>query len=221
MVANGIANKAIDPKNVQPHIQAVTQALQTDPTGGSAKPIGKQISDMLIANSPKQTELATSARQADTSAQQLNLARDRFNAEKPKIQAEGQQAQTQQALQELSSIDNQDQYSAWLQRNPFMKGRGAFPMYSPGGKAALLRQAVPVKDQPQFDIDTQKARMGIMGNGEYDQFLGQYARSLGKTPAQLTPEEGLKSFQVFAEQKQDPVMRANAIAQSNLAVAMN
>lgn len=57
MVANGIANKAIDPKNVQPHIQAVTQALQTDPTGESSKPLVKQISDTLIANSPSQQKL--------------------------------------------------------------------------------------------------------------------------------------------------------------------
>lgn len=127
-----------------------------------------------------------------------------------------------QAIQELQGIidpatglPNPADWAAWTAAHPDIKVQGGTPTKE--SMQALQRTQVPVEKQPEYDLNASKARMGLMGNSEYDQFLLQYAKSLGKTPAQLTPAEGLQSFQKFAEVKQDPVMRANAIAQSNIA----
>jgi hypothetical protein len=121
-----------------------------------------------------------------------------------------------QGLQDLSGVTDADSFSQWQQRNPDL-ARELPSVYAPAAIASKVRSIVPAEKQPEFDFQTQKNRMGLMGNSEYDQFLGQYARSLGKTPAQLSPEEGLASFQKFAELKKDPDMRAAALAQIDLA----
>lgn len=137
-----------------------------------------------------------------------------------KEEIETQAKVRQQAIQELSGLidpatgaPEPGAYAEWQQRNPHILPAKA----SPAMIASAVRGAVPVEKQPEYDINTTKAHMGLMGNSEYDQFLAQYSKSLGKTPAQLTPQEGMASFQKFAEYKRDPVMRDAAIAQMNLA----
>jgi len=115
--------------------------------------------------------------------------------------------------------DNQEDWAKWYAGLDDETKRRVPANYSVAAADKVRRMAVPTKDQPEFDINSYKAKMGLVGNSEYDQFLAQYARSLGKTPAQLSPAEGLASFQKYAEMKQDPVLRENAIAMKQLTEA--
>ncbi len=101
-----------------------------------------------------------------------------------------------------------------------MLARALPAMWSETAMNDLAKRAVPVEKRPDYEVDSMKARLGIMGNSEYDQFLAAYAQKLGKAPAALSPDEKLKSFTEFAEAKKDPVMRGLAIAQGNLANAL-
>lgn len=86
--------------------------------------------------------------------------------------------------------------------------------------AQLAKSTVPVEKQPEFDIKSAQARLGLMGDSEWDQYLLRYAQSIHKTPATLLPDEYFAGVQKYAEDKKDPVLRANAIAQTQLALAM-
>ncbi|MES2136614.1 MAG: hypothetical protein V4502_06090 [Pseudomonadota bacterium] len=104
MGANGVANKTIDPKSWAPYQQAVQNALAQDPTGQSAAPILKQITQMLRQNSPEQQKLANEAITAKGAQQRGNaaeanadLAQAKFTAEQPKIAADTTVAQQKAA----------------------------------------------------------------------------------------------------------------------------
>ena len=124
-----------------------------------------------------------------------------------------------QGIQELQSLDPNDAaaYAAWKAKYPDISSTA---QYDSAMVQRLVRGQVPAQAQPEYDINQYKLKMGLMGNSEYDQFLAQYARSLGKTPAQLTSQEALDSFGKFAELKADPVMRNNAIAMKGLQESM-
>jgi ribosomal protein L17 len=198
---------AINP-DYQQHIGQIRQAVQQDPN------TLRQIIDGLISGSESATKESREQAAQDR-------ADEEFQLKKPGLQADAQNAELQQLVREMENGGASDQggYVRLLRKYP--RAAGVAPAaYGPDTLATLKRSMVPVKDQPQFDIDSMKAKMGLMGNSEYDQFLMQYARNLGKTPAQLNPQEGLESFAKFAELKQDPTMRALAIAQKNLATTL-
>lgn len=112
--------------------------------------------------------------------------------------------------------DNPEDWAKWYAGLDDETKRRVPANYSAAAADKVRRMGVSVEKQPEWDLNSYKAKMGLVGNTEYDQFLVQYAKSLGKTPAQLTPEEGLASFGAYAEKKQDPQMRAAALAQKNL-----
>jgi hypothetical protein len=149
---------------------------------------------------------------------------DEFNVKFPGEQAKTAQARRTLAIQELSAAI--DPNTGMPSNADLAALQQKYSDVMPGGSldqtriAQFIRSGVPIEKQPEFDINGMKAKMGVMGNSEYDQFLSRYAQSLGKTPATLTPQEGLDSFSKFAESKQDPVMRGLAIAQKNLAIAL-
>ena len=140
-------------------------------------------------------------------------------AETKKSQVETGTAARTQALQELTAVPPKDDatYQAWRAKFPDMN---APDTYDPDWAKTQARSAVPIEKQPEYDLATTRAKLGLMGNTEYDQFLLRYAQSLGKAPNTLTPEEGLASFQKFAEYKQDPILRQNAIEQKNIQLMM-
>ena len=82
--------------------------------------------------------------------------------------------------------------------------------------AKLAKSTIPEKDIPEYEINQWKAKVGLLGNSEFDQFLWQHARSLGKMPNQLNPDEFNSGLQKYAEIKQDPILRSLAIATKGL-----
>jgi hypothetical protein len=79
--------------------------------------------------------------------------------------------------------------------------------------------AVPAKDLPDYQLKQKKLQMGIFGDNPEEQFLARYAQSLkgqGKSIADLSFPEYTRGMQLYAESKQDPVMRQIAMSQKNL-----
>lgn len=188
------------------HIAQIRQNIQQNPD------TLKQIIDGLVSGS----EVATKEGREQGADKR---AQEEFDLKKPVLEADAATKQQEMIAREIDAVTDQTGYMKLLQKYP--KAGGSLPaVYSPEAVQAAKRMAVPVKDQPNWDIDTYKSKMGLIGNSEYDQFLAQYARSLGKSPVQLTPQEGLSSFQKFAELKQDPTMRSLAISQKQLAETM-
>ncbi len=139
-----------------------------------------------------------------TAAGRAKTEADKFALERPALEAKNVTAAQEVASRTVDPVGNQDQWDAWRARQAPSAQASIPAMFSPAAKAQVQRMAVPVKDQPTFDLNTKRASMGLMGNSEYDQVLGNYARGLNKTVTQLTPEEGMASVQKFNELKQGP-----------------
>ncbi len=139
----GLAHAATIYGPNSPSAQAL-QELQQDPSKAN------DIAGHLIQQSPKQRELATAA--------QTSAARDltaKTGAAKEDREAKVQQRG--QALQQAAGVTDQASYDQWLQRNPVLKSE-APPTYDPAFVARLAREAVPVKEQPEYDILTRTAQ---------------------------------------------------------------
>jgi hypothetical protein len=170
---------------------------------------GSQLAKEVV----EQQNASSNATSAGARATTANTGQAKFNLEKQGLEI-GNLART------IADVKDQAGYDKALQGVSLETRAQLPPTFSPEAVQTIKRMAVPVKDQPQYDIDSYKAKMGLIGNSEYDQFLARYSQALGKTPATLSPEEGLASFQKFAELKQDPVMRQNAIEMKGLQMAM-
>lgn len=131
-----------------------------------------------------------------------------------------------QAAQDLGTVTDQPSLNLWNQ-----KYKGLVPnapvTYDPDKVATLQKSlGVPVAEQPKFDLDRAKLRMGVFGDSEFDMFLGknagQFKNADGtpKTAAQLTGPEFNSLLGNYAQVKQDPVMRDMAIASKGLQEAM-
>jgi hypothetical protein len=68
----------------------------------------------------------------------------------------------------------------------------------------FYRSVVPTEKQPEYDINAVKAKLGLMGNTEFDQYQLRYAQSIGKKPSELTFAEMQKVLQQYAKDKQTP-----------------
>lgn len=154
--------------------------------------------------------------------QQLKKAQQaKEEAETGKATTETQAAQRTQMINEIRAADQDPAqgvptpaaWSAILQKYP-KAGLPAQPTQQYISR--LVESSVPAKDLPEYKINEWKAKVGLLGNSEFDQFLWQHARSLGKTPATLTPEDFNSGLQRYAEIKQDPILRNLAIATKGL-----
>jgi hypothetical protein len=67
LLTDAFGRKAIDPQVAMPNIQKIQQALQADPSGATARAFVAQATATMLAQSPKQRELATSAMTAQGS----------------------------------------------------------------------------------------------------------------------------------------------------------
>lgn len=165
------------------------------------------IVDQAIAES----NVATTARQAQEKQAPEILA------------AKGQQAQREfQALpRDATGAPSSTDYQNWRIENRGVPEVDRAPTsYDPAWEQRYTRALVPPEKQPEFDINTMKARMGLYGNNEFDQYLVQAARGMGKTPATLTPSQFFTAMQNYSRLKQDPQMYALAIAQKQTADAL-
>lgn len=63
----------------------------------------------------------------------------------------------QQGLQALSAVQDPGAYAQWLNNYPEFKAE-APPQYSPGALSVFARTAVPVKDQPEYDVKAAQSR---------------------------------------------------------------
>lgn len=80
----------------------------------------------------------------------------------------------------------------------------------------LVRAAVPPEKLPEYDIAQYKKDMGLVGNTEYDQYMAQYAKSLGKKANALNFDETRRGTQLYAKDKMDPTLYALAVGQKGL-----
>jgi hypothetical protein len=109
------------------------------------------------------------------------------------------------AARTVGQIGNQDDYTAWRNGLRPEVQKTIPPMYSPAAVQMVQRTAVPVKDQPEYDLTRLKADNGIVGTDKFETvFLPAYAKNLGKTVAQLTPQEKMASFSVFKQYDTNP-----------------
>jgi hypothetical protein len=80
------------------------------------------------------------------------------------------------------------------------------------GLDRFVRSVVPAEKQPEYDINAIKAKLGLMGNTEFDQYQLRFAQSIGKKPSDLSFPEMQKVLQLYAKDKQDPNMLAAILA---------
>lgn len=94
-------------------------------------------------------------------------------------------------------------------------------MPTPGSVQQFTRAAVPVEKQPEYDINSMKAKLGLMGNTEFDQYMVQYARSQGLTPATLQPAQWIAGATKYnREVTKDPMMEAMLLQMRTSQLAM-
>lgn len=69
---------------------------------------------------------------------------------------------------------------------------------------AFIRSAVPVEKQPEYDLNQMKAKAGILGNSEFDQYIAKYAAGIkdaahpnGMLPTELSPPQFREGFKQF------------------------
>lgn len=134
-------------------------------------------------------------------------------------------SQRQQALQDLSGANITDQPSLDAFRADHPAIQGLLPgKWSPAAGQQiqrLIRSAVPIQQQPEFDINKLKAQNGIVGNDDFETvFLPAYAAKLGKTVGQMSPDEKLASFSAYTQAKSDPAVRASLLASRSLSQAL-
>lgn len=192
-----------NPQLYAPHMEGVRQQFQQDP------------------NSIKALIDGLTTQKSETSSAELAAKRAATAETKQKVEIGGYDIAARTVPTDVDAPDFQQRYSAWYAGQPDAVKRQVPAMGSAAAVDKARRLGVSVEKQPEFDLNSYKAKMGLVGNSEYDQFLVQYARSLGKTPAQLTPDEGLASFEKFAELKQDKTMRDLAISQRTLAQTLS
>jgi hypothetical protein len=142
LMQHAVQAKHVDPQAVGPLVNQVAGALQNDPTGASAQQAVKQITDQLIASSPKQRELDTNAATAAARKQTADTAA-------AKETREGFQQQRSNAASELATATDPDSYQATLNKYP-ANIQAAFPpanAFDPVKTPAFVRQLAMTTDQ--------------------------------------------------------------------------
>lgn len=142
-----------------------------------------------------------------------------------KTKLENQQTERQQTAQDIQSAA--DPNTGLPSPADWAKIRKDHPtvslpeMPTPQWLQQFTRATVPVKDQPKYDVEMLKAKLGVMGDTEFDQYLAQYAKSLGLTPATLNPAQWIAGATKYnREIKQDPMMEAMLLQMRTSQLAM-
>jgi hypothetical protein len=120
----------------------------------------------------------------------------------------------QAAADPTTGVPSPADWVAIQQRHPKVQLPPGRP--TPDIIAAYVRSAVAPEKQPEFDLNAMKAKMGLLGNTEFDQFMLKHAQGLNTTPAKLTPEQFNQGLQKYATLKQDPTLLALLIGQKGL-----
>jgi hypothetical protein len=157
-------------------------------------------------------------------------------AQSKMLTAQGTSAADAQKLGDARYKDGLQQLSGMLDPSTGMPAnRAAYDQLSanypelklPGAPSAaqisgLLRSGVPIEKQPEFDISQLKAKNGIVGTDKFDTiFLPAYAANLGKTVAQLTPQEKMASFSSFKQYDTNPEMLQSILSSREATMAMH
>jgi hypothetical protein len=203
--ANAKADQMGIPKTVPRHLQF------SDPTHVQAFSNGLATQAQLIKEATERETQARERAQAGLAGVQTTEAQQKVDlADRAAAIAEAQAAETDPA----TGTPTPAAMAQIQQRHPKVQ------MPAPTKEAfdRWVRTGVPVEKQPEFDINTMKAKMGLMGNSEFDQFLLKNAQALGqnRTPANLTAPEFNKILQDYAKFKQDPAMLALILGQKGL-----
>jgi hypothetical protein len=179
----------------------------------------KAYSNSLIGHSKA---LEESGKEAEEALKRSQAAEAAAKTEESTTKTIGEQrgqaiAEAQAAMDPTTGIVSPSDQAAIQARYPKVK----IPdLSSSAFVQQFVRSGVPAEKIPEFDINTLKSRLGIMGNDRADFFMAKYAQNLGKTVPQLSYEEYARGAQEWAHYNKDPQMEAMALAQGNLAMAM-
>jgi len=154
LTQHGINQGAIDPKGATPYVQAVTQALQQDPSGARAKQLVEQLADTWIAQSPAQQKLITEATSAQGAAQRGRAAVGELALNQEKQTAARTDRAHLEAVGRLSANPPADQagYAQFVQQQaPDVQQRllATVPaaQYDPAKSPGMLNQAAMTPEQ--------------------------------------------------------------------------
>lgn len=111
-----------------------------------------------------------------------------------------------QAASDASGVPNPADWAVIQQRHPKTQLPPGRP--TPETIAAFVRSGVAPEKQPEYDLNAMKAKLGLMGNSEFDQYQLRYAQSLKKKPNELSFPEFQTMLQSYAKDKQDPGLLA-------------
>jgi hypothetical protein len=130
------------PPNTAPKADLVTPLIYNLATEASALKRAQDLATVANTNAEQKLRGAQQAEaEANTAAKTQETA----------------QARQKQAGQDISGVQSQDEYNAWLQKYP-EEARTAPAMYSPAFVASRARTAVPVAEQPKYDLEVSQAR---------------------------------------------------------------
>lgn len=138
-----IDSKAVDPNQVAPLIQAVTQSLEQDPSGDQARQIVQKISEHLIAGSTTQQKLANEGLTAqgaqargEAATANAKLAARKWDVESKGASAKADAEYRQNIVGELATAPDAATYNQILNREQVPHGivPPADQVYGPDGK---------------------------------------------------------------------------------------
>ena len=160
-------------------------------------------SNSLIGLSELNAELKEKAAREAQEAETALKTTQKTKAEQEIAQAEKQQAigELQTASDPKTGIPSIADTTAIMARYPKVK----FP--SPMSAASLkefIRSGVPIEKQPEYDINQMKAKLGIMGGGDFDMYMAQYAKSKGIPVSEMPFPMYQAGVTQYAKDRQTP-----------------
>jgi hypothetical protein len=155
MLQHAVASKHVDGQLVAPLIGQVQQALQQDTTGEAARQVVQQISNHMIAGSPKQRELETAAQTAGARDLTANTGATKLTLETPGLQATGEQLQRTNNAAKLLTAKTPEDYQALLDGMPHGQAK-LMPVFNPADPQAtateLRRIGMTPEQQTMADL---------------------------------------------------------------------
>ena len=149
---------AITPAHAKALTDPVIASLDQDPTGESARALVKNITDQMIAGSPKERELATAKRTSDSTVSRNEAQTDLANASL-------YQKQLELACQTMPDENsNQQEWNAWRSKLPSTVVDLIPPMFSPAAIAKVKGMVPPTVRKTELEADELQRKLDMIKN---------------------------------------------------------
>jgi hypothetical protein len=122
---HALATKVANSAQIAPLVQQIEQAMAQDPTGATARPIVKQLSDGLIAFSDQQAKLKNEQMAAQARATAAETGQKRLKLEAPGIESKADMERRQNIASQLALAPDRQTYLNILNRENV--DHGVFP----------------------------------------------------------------------------------------------